>query len=68
MAQVNPKYTLKNYILEDIIYNISNSNFTPFKITKEMIKNPYQDSDKFNKYLKSIEDKKGKSPILGCSS
>lgn len=67
MRKINPKYILKNYILQDVIKDAENGDFKLLNDILEIAKNPYAEHPKYEKYsLATPKDLGGF--ICSCSS
>lgn len=67
MREINPKYILKNYILQDVIQEAENGNFELLNDMVEIAKNPFGEHLKYEKYsLPTPKDLGGF--ICSCSS
>ena len=67
MRKINPKYILKNYILQEIIIQCENNNFTMLNDFLKIAQNPYAEHKNYDKYaLPTPKDKAGY--ICSCSS
>ncbi len=67
MKKINPKYVLKNYILQDVIKEVENGNFELLNDILEIAKNPYDEHLKYEKYAKQTPKNLG-GFICSCSS
>jgi uncharacterized protein YdiU (UPF0061 family) len=67
MRKINPKYVLKNYILQDVIKEADNGNFELLNDMLEIAKNPYDEHPKYEKYSKPTPKNLG-GFICSCSS
>jgi uncharacterized protein YdiU (UPF0061 family) len=67
MKQVNPKFILKNYILQEIIKECENGDFTMLNDFLDIAHNPYSEHKKYDKYaLPTPKNLSGY--ICSCSS
>ncbi|MDX9742689.1 MAG: YdiU family protein [Arcobacteraceae bacterium] len=67
MRKINPKYVLKNYILQDVIKEAENGNFELLNDMLEIAKNPYGEHLKYEKYAQPTPKNLG-GFICSCSS
>ncbi len=67
MRKVNPKYVLKNYILQDVIRDVEMGNSELLNDMLEIAKNPYEEHLKYEKYSKPTPKNLG-GFICSCSS
>ena len=67
MKNVNPKYVLKNYILQDAIQKADEGDYTLVNELLEMAQNPFDEHPKFEKYAKPTPMKYANIK-LSCSS
>jgi uncharacterized protein YdiU (UPF0061 family) len=67
MRKINPKYVLKNYILQDVIKEAENGNFELLNDMLEIAKNPYGEHLKYEKYAQPTPKSLG-GFICSCSS
>jgi len=67
MKKVNPKYILKNWILQEAIDSAKDGNFEFVKELLNIAQNPYDEHPKFEKYAKATPSK-FKNRKLSCSS
>lgn len=67
MRKINPKFILKNYIIQEIIQNCENGNFKMLNDFLNIVHNPYDEHKEFEKY--SLATPKDKVEFtLSCSS
>ena len=67
MNRINPKYILRNWMLEEAIQNAENSNFDLIDQFYDMIQDPYMDNPKYDIwYIKNPNP--NTSTRLSCSS
>ena len=66
MKKVNPKYILRNYMLQDAIDAAQNDDFTLLNDFLEIAQNPYGEFPEYEKYTKPNKD--FKSMKCSCSS
>ena len=67
MKSINPKYVLKNYILQDVIKEAEHGNFELLNDMLEIAKNPFGEHLKYEKYSKPTPKNLG-GFICSCSS
>ncbi|MDD2697867.1 MAG: YdiU family protein [Arcobacteraceae bacterium] len=67
MRQINPKYVLKNYMLQDVIEEAENGNYELLNDMLEIAKNPFGEHLKYEKYSKQTPKNLG-GFICSCSS
>ncbi len=67
MLQINPKYVLKNYMLQDAIDLAQRGDFSLVKDLLKIAKNPYIEHEKLERYSKSTPQEY-KNRKLSCSS
>ena len=58
MRAINPKYILKNYILQEIIEHCENNDFTMLNDFLHIAQNPYDEHKKYAKYALSTPKEK----------
>jgi uncharacterized protein YdiU (UPF0061 family) len=67
MKAINPKYILKNYILQEIIEQCENNDFTMLNDFLQIAQNPYAEYKEYEKYaMPTPKEKTGY--ICSCSS
>jgi len=67
MLRTNPKYVLKNYILQEAIDKAQNDDFTLINDLLRLAQNPYDEHDEFERYSQSTPHQ-FKNLKLSCSS
>jgi len=67
MLRTNPKYVLKNYILQEAIDKAQNDDFTLLNDLLRLAQNPYDEHDEFERYSQSTPHQ-FKNLKLSCSS
>jgi uncharacterized protein YdiU (UPF0061 family) len=67
MKLVNPKYILRNYMLQEAIDSAKNGDFSLVKDLMELIKTPFNENFKFDRYSKP-PTQNHKNIQLSCSS
>ncbi len=67
MLQTNPKFVLKNYILQEAIDAAENGDFTIVDALFEIAKDPYAEHDDFERWAEATPDE-FKNKKLSCSS
>lgn len=67
MKRVNPKYVLKNYMLQEAIEKAENGDFSLVGSLLKIAQNPYEEHEEFSRYAKATPHK-FKALKLSCSS
>ena len=67
MKRVNPKYVLKNYMLQEAIEKAENGDFSLVDSLLKIAQNPYEEHEEFSRYAKATPHK-FKALKLSCSS
>jgi uncharacterized protein YdiU (UPF0061 family) len=67
MRKINPKYVLKNYILQEAIELAEKNNFTLVNELLNIAQNPYDEHINFERYAQSTP-KKVQNMVCSCSS
>lgn len=67
MKKVNPKYTLKNHLLQEAISLAEKEDFSLVNELLQLAQKPFDDHPNFEKYAHKTPDGQGNSP-LSCSS
>lgn len=67
MRKINPKYILKNYMLQEAIEKAENDDFSLVNSLLEIAQNPYDEHIEFERYSKSTP-KHVQNIICSCSS
>ena len=67
MKKTNPKYVLKNYMLQIAIDKANNGDFSAVEELMSLAKNPFDEHDEFEHYAKQTPSKH-KNLKLSCSS
>ena len=67
MKIVNPKYILRNYLAQEAIQAAEQGDFSALNLLLEVLKNPYTEDKKFNKFSEAPPDWAKKIEI-SCSS
>jgi len=67
MLQTNPKFVLKNYILQEAIDAAEEGDFTVVDALYEIAKDPYAEHDDFERWAGATPDE-FKNKKLSCSS
>ncbi len=71
MNKVNPKYVLRNYLSQQAIDKAENGDFSEIHRLHELLKNPYDEQKKYDKYAAKRPDwakNKVGCSMLSCSS
>ncbi len=67
MLKTNPKYVLKNYMLQEAIDKAKNRDFSVVEALLEIAKNPFKEHKAYEKWAKATPSE-FKNQILSCSS
>jgi uncharacterized protein YdiU (UPF0061 family) len=67
MLKVNPKYILKNYMLQEAIDATQNSDFSVLNALFEIVQDPYSEHKEFERWAKATPNE-FKNQKLSCSS
>ena len=67
MLQVNPKYVLKNYILQEAIDKAEDGDYSLVDELLEIVKKPYDEHEKYERYAQATPNE-FKNIKLSCSS
>ncbi len=71
MNKVNPKYVLRNYMVQVVIYKAGNGDYTLLNEVFDLLKNPYAEQPEYGKWfanrLEWARRKVGGSMLL-CST
>jgi len=67
MKQINPKYVLKNYILQEVIKDAQEGDFALLNDVVKIAQNPYDEHIKYERYAKPTPKNVG-GFICSCSS
>ncbi|NOQ31597.1 MAG: YdiU family protein [Helicobacteraceae bacterium] len=67
MKKTNPKFVLKNYILQEAIEKADSGDFTLVNDLLNIVHYPYDEHERFERYAKATPKSK-KNLILSCSS
>lgn len=67
LSKKNPRYILRNWVLQKVIEDAKNSDISRLNEVFEMIKNPFTKNQKFEKYAKSAPQKY-RDLCVSCSS
>lgn len=67
MNQSNPRFILRNYLLQNAIEKATDGNYLEIKILQDLIKNPFVKQDKYSSYYKATPQEK-RGLALSCSS
>ena len=71
MNKVNPKYVLRNYLSQQAIDKAENGDFSEIHRLHELLKNPYDEQEQYDKYAAKRPDwakNKVGCSMLSCSS
>jgi uncharacterized protein YdiU (UPF0061 family) len=67
MLQANPKYVLKNYMLQEAVDGIEKGDRTSFETLKQLLHNPFDEHPEFEAYARSTAQDH-RNLQLSCSS
>ena len=67
MANVNPKFVLRNWILQDVITKVIDGDYELLGKVREVFQRPYEDHAGFEDYQAETPDW-GKRIAISCSS
>ena len=67
MNEANPKYVLRNYLAQEAIQAAENGDLSALNLLLEVLKNPYTEDKKFDKFSE-VPPEWAKKIEISCSS